>query len=493
MSLAPDTPLLLDPAVAETLAGLETVEGIFARASTLEVMTAAIDAVVVGRAAARLLGDGRAALPALGGLWIAPTWAWYRGADLFDQVTTQRLQPRRLAWDGGPLVLLGASRTSRPGGSATEVAWSEPGTSMRAGSTRVALGVVPRPRRAGSGPHAVAGTGPRHPAPALGVPTEVVVGSRTRGQLEEVLEALATRGHETGWRFLMWLERFVDRELPRANVAVGMEIREHLAAAGTAALLRPGTGAVDETTLETVRHRLMFGEGDRPGRIQSLVERAYAETTFAAVDPISWLRRAIARDCNQMVRSAVGDPRQGRRIRAAHALGHGAEAISAQIGVTPATVEKALNPGGDAAARAVSIGHYDRDGEPLADFGERAAAEEPTPHEIVEAGDRVREVLALLEQAIAHRERHHPRTGTDPGTTPPAHASVTDALGRTLDRSLGGSWGGSWQEGAAQAANRDGIEGYREVAERLRHVLEAGGSAPVLYLRSLGIGQPRPE
>jgi len=439
--------------MADCLSAVESAEEIFARSSALEVITAAVDAVVIGRAAARILGEharGGGPVPTMGGLWLAPSWAWYDGAELYGHARTRRLQPRRVVWAGGPVVLVPAGEPARMPASALQAAWSEPGPALRAGMTQVVLRLIPHARRSAVDSGVRTAPGPTH---TTGLPTEVVAQPVTGGQMLHVLQGLAERGHEVGWRFLLWVERFVDRELPRANVAVGMEIREHLTQAGTVVELRPGTGAVDETTLETIKHRLMFGQGQRRGRIQSLVERAYADSTFAAVDPVSWLRRGISRDCNQMIRSAVGDPRQGRRIRAAHALGYPVAAISDQIGVTPATVEKALSPGGDASSRAIGLLRYGEDGELARDYADQVAQDEATPEDIVEAHERVREALRHIREAI---------------------------------RSLGGSW----DEGRPVLSPRSvDIDGYREAADRLRQILDLGGAAPYLYLRSLGISR----
>lgn len=443
------TPALLD--LSHTMAqhvanAVEDIESIFTRRTTVEVITAAADAVVIGRAAEALLrSDDIATFPGSGiperaGLWLAPTWAWLPASDLFENNSTSRLQPRRLDWENGPIVLVPLHDTNDLDvDRAVVTRWSEPGTAMRSGTARVVPGITPT--IFGTAIQPTGRTQALLP-PAGPAPTEVTVASLSHAEIRSALTALAQRGEEVAWRFLMWVERFVEKELPRANVAVGMEIREHLAAVGRRVFLSNGSGALDETSLETVKHRLMFGDGQRNGRIQSLVERAYATSTFSGVDPVTWLRRGISRDCNQAIRSAIGDPRQGRRIRAAHAMGQAAAAIGENIGVTDTTVDKALNPGGDTSSRSTAmttVGWLEGSGMLL--------SAEPTPEQNLEATERINDALASLQEAIEARRAE--------GETHGPHGP---------------------------------IEGYEEAARRLRHILEAGGSAPALYLRSLGIG-----
>jgi len=329
-----------------------------------------------GAAATRLLTDWRRGLlPDHASLVALPAWTWRpAGISMGRKDDHGRLlMPVRVRWEGdeerpesddghdagqiagqaGPILLrpasLGTSESVRLGWSVDSLGVMEHGSTLvhQSGwSDWLGAGIVERPA-----------------CGEADVPRLIDAPVLDRDAQHRILCGWVEDGITARWEFLQLLDAAVEKALHRAHMTLVAEYSEQVYGDPHAST-RP---ILHEEALEALRSRIVYGEPDSDSDDQddSLMLRLIAQThdlsLFDNVDPQRWLRVKVGRICRYWVRSEVGDPEAGPKIRrTAKALGlDDPEKVAAALhGIGPGRVEAALSlaPHPDAGALRFGFG-----------------------------------------------------------------------------------------------------------------------------------------
>lgn len=242
--------------------------------------------IVVGRAAQEVLDLS----PELTGLSVAvlPTWGWALsnipvGKKDRDPAGGRYLLPVRYTYSTGPVVLVGDE--------GVEVDYAATGMGHDVAGTIVV--------RAGGTATTVARDGD------LLLPDDWWTGPDVRDPAS-VLADLVEANTVAYWDTLNYLERLSHKAIARAAQSLRYEVDEQV----------PGQ-MLDPEAFDTVKNRLVYGDPDssKPSSMCRLIERCVRPHTFIGGDPGHYLSIQVSREAMQAVRSALGDPRAGSRIR----------------------------------------------------------------------------------------------------------------------------------------------------------------------------------
>lgn len=245
------------------------------RHPSLDGLCGLLDRMIVGRAA-RTVRDN---LPAGRLAWVvvARTFDWLPAA--IDVGRKDRagdggryLMPHRLDWPGGP-VAVGHGNPDR---------WPY---------HRIGLGR--------DEPGAADTNDPRFFRPTLACVN--------RAAAIAELDRLADDAHQASWAARMSIEQAVTDAVHAAHTRVRAEI----SASDTYAW-----PLLDETKLAELADRMLLGtDGDPDSRVGRMLERCLAPRAFLRVDPLRYVTVTLRRDAEEEVRTAIGDPRVGRKVR----------------------------------------------------------------------------------------------------------------------------------------------------------------------------------
>ncbi|WP_162802086.1 hypothetical protein [Ornithinimicrobium murale] len=244
----------------------------------------------VGQAARDLLTSGD--LPTRGSLVVLPAWSWAQSCIDVGRKSrsyagdTFRL-PIRLAWSCGPLLIIGE-------GQEVTVDWH--GTGMgRTDQGQVTFGA------AGVLAQDLRGWDDELPETAM-------VSPESQTALRVELTHLAQEGEQARWDLITELEqKYIAKEIYSSAARIVTEITDGQ------------SSGLDETTLETLTTRFVYGEPgqETPSPLSRLIDHAMVPSSqFHRVDPGRWLTVALKRDTERFIRQYLGDvPNVGPKIR----------------------------------------------------------------------------------------------------------------------------------------------------------------------------------
>lgn len=262
------------------------------RHPTLSVLCGHVDRVIGGSHAAHAAAspDG---LPAHAVCWRPPAFGWMYAAIKVGRKERSRVDgsrlrlPVRLVWDA-PVVLLADHQTTR------QIAWST--TSMghdTSGVTTVVVDPAALSVKVESGPD--------------GIPTRVMLPCDPVDPVAW-LRQLEADAHAGTWDFLQMLEPDVSQALHRAHASLSRAVAEFTGSEGP---------VLDDVRLEGVLTRMMYGEGNHPGKVRQILARLCDPVTLNSVDPWKYITVALTRDSKEVLRQEIGDPRIGAKVREA--------------------------------------------------------------------------------------------------------------------------------------------------------------------------------
>lgn len=247
-------------------------------------------AMLAGRHAKAWLEGGFGPLPRWGAIATMPVWHWVDPGNAVGRKARSAdggrlLLPIRLKWTPGPLIVLGT-------GEQTTLDWMAIGVGHSgAGKTNVTVG--PASQTKVSPP---SGTNP---------PSQVHLSSMPASRLRSELELIVDRGQEATWHAIARLEPYVETACRTAAGALAKEI------GGDDAV----TPLIDEVTFESIRDKMLFGDGDRDSSVDRLLELCLRPTSFRKVDPMLYIRTRLRQEASQHVQQVIGDPRIGPKVR----------------------------------------------------------------------------------------------------------------------------------------------------------------------------------
>lgn len=251
-----------------------------------------LERIAVGESAEtalRSFGRAKAA-----GIAILPCWIWVTPEiDVGRQLESSgRTLPVRIAWSvPGHVVVV------RRGDGPVAIQWKAKGLGVqRSGEVKVFLD------------DAAVSTFEVEPGAE---PADRAVPAIPIAKLRSHLRRLADDGRSARWETLSILQDYARAIAPKRLSSVTKEILDHERSTGGGELL-------DTVDLETVVDRYVLGDGSMASgsRALSLVSRCLEPSTFARVDPLHFVRRAIHRDIEEGIRHAIGDPHVGPKVRA---------------------------------------------------------------------------------------------------------------------------------------------------------------------------------
>lgn len=254
----------------------------------LDQLCSHLAAIAVGQAAQQVLKT--VDLPKAGAVVVLPTWSWaYPRVDIgrksmrYDK-TPLRL-PIRLSYSCGPVLVTE--------GQELEVTWHGTG-----------LG------RAETGHITVGATGvPAHELPDWddALPGQVAAHTEPAASLHVRLAQLVQAGEAARWELTMSLEeKYIRREMHNSAARVVAEVTDGASV------------GLDETTLDTITTRFVYGDPDQEkiSPLARLLQHALVPSQFTKVDPGRWLTVALRRDTERFIRQYLDDvPNVGPKIR----------------------------------------------------------------------------------------------------------------------------------------------------------------------------------
>lgn len=252
----------------------------------LDTTASQIEDIIHGRSVAGFVHRAApGALPA-SGVAALPSWVWVSPTanvgrkDQDDGGKHRLLLPARIQWRNGEDVI-----TMAPG-DRVEMSWRVRGLGIDQSGSTIVCGVAASGRQ-------------ELPDQSLPPAKMEISAGRDPGELQH-------RSHLSRWALLTSLESWVERALRRANAAVAIEIHgpDH-----------PWAGVLDRVAIESLRDRMMLGDGDE-GPVARLIERCLHPDTFIRVDPARYIALTLRRDAEAAVRREIGDPPIGRKVRA---------------------------------------------------------------------------------------------------------------------------------------------------------------------------------
>lgn len=244
------------------------------RNPTADRMCRHLSAITLGKSAqaAKIETSGAHRVHAL------PTFAWVRPQS-GPKAESGQLHAIKVVWEGGPVHVVKGHRD-------VDVPWTAKGLGMTLrGSTRLSAGF--------GGPHGLSPS-PEHHAEPLMAPAAA----------QRLLE-LSDGAEIARWEALMLLESWVSSMSARLNRSVSAEITDGEMRAG----------ALDREQLSETVTKVVFGEGERVGRMWSALDRVTDPESSLAVDPIHFLFTEANRSMTEGIRDKVDDPQIGPKIR----------------------------------------------------------------------------------------------------------------------------------------------------------------------------------
>ena len=259
-------------------------------ASTIPLLAslcANLESILVGASAADLLG--RATLSA-DPLVILPAWAWLTplinvGRKGLGADNRPAALPIRVHWPRGSVFSVGHRGTPVLPWRLIGLGHDQHGKSRL--SVRDGVAVLTRP----------------HPP---GISVVAMVTYITPAQQRAYLEGLVEAGSEARWAILSDLEPMVHSSLARANRSVAYEIGAYR---GTHI-----TSVLDDLSLDDLASSLLYGTGDT-SVVSRMIDRALRPERFAKVDPLRYFVVSIHARAEEAVRTRIGDPKVGPKVR----------------------------------------------------------------------------------------------------------------------------------------------------------------------------------
>lgn len=258
------------------------------RNAWLDELCGYLTGMIIGDAARRLLASETFTDDAA--VVVLPVWSWtIPGCDVggktFDMDGHRIRLPLRLSYECGPILL--------HRGVDQFISWHGVGLGL-IGSGRFTATTSPGGVRA----HLLA---ERDAALPSTITTELEPPDRVRTQLA----ALQRAGERCRWALREHLEQYVAQQMRNSAERVISEVTDG------------GRSGVDQIMLDTLVARFMYGDPDQ--QVQCPLDRILAKATspsrFTKVDPGRWLVFELRRDTERMVRSHLGDPGIGPKIR----------------------------------------------------------------------------------------------------------------------------------------------------------------------------------
>ena len=235
--------------------------------------TSFIHEVVLGRDAAELLTPtSESALVQL------PSWIWVDARIDAGTKGKENLLPLRINWHGPQVRMVSGESVFD---------WTAIGLGYsRHGQTKVRVG-----------------SGSNEFGPLRDVPKQIAVPLLPFGELDFVVDSLITQSDKSWWEALSLLDSSAFRAANVAHGAVSSEL-------GREALL-------DEVGLEALRDQLLINPGRNTGvsPAQRILTKCLVPETFNLVDPGLFVFSSLSRDAYTLLRSMIGDPHVGSRIR----------------------------------------------------------------------------------------------------------------------------------------------------------------------------------
>lgn len=132
---------------------------------------------------------------------------------------------------------------------------------------------------------------------------DATIRSQALTDAPQFARALVEAGTQARWEVMEMLEPMIAGEVNKAHAAVAGEL---------------GTGAVlDPISLATAADELLLGTAQRSSAAARFIDKVLTkQDTFARVDPLRAARVEFYRCARQTILLAIGDPREGRKIRA---------------------------------------------------------------------------------------------------------------------------------------------------------------------------------
>lgn len=219
-----------------------------------------------------------------GSVHLLPCFTWQRPRDgvLGRKDTRGTLHPVAITWDEGTAIVV-------PPGQTRTCSWSATGLGIElSGRTYLGGAAITTDRlEEDEVPH-----------------TSL---SRELGadQVRRELDLVSQAGRPAMFAALAVLEPFVRDQVHQASLAVGRDVTGS----------ETGGHATDSLERETVVTHIVYGRENSNGRLWRAVERCIDPRTTQSVDLVRYLASQIRRDAKDGVRSAIGDPSIGPRIR----------------------------------------------------------------------------------------------------------------------------------------------------------------------------------
>lgn len=262
------------------------------RHAGLGVLTSRLHAILVGRAAQKILD--RDNLPEECSLWVPPSYVWLtprlsagrktRGADGL----VLRL-PHRLEWTAVVDVVPVVAARPRP---------------VRRGWVTRSMG------HTGAGATAVlpdrSAFDPEVTTTTSGLPVMARLPVLDRDAAVAALTVLVEEGKAAEWEFRSRMEPIASRMIHMAHRSLRHEFAEYT---GTDYPL------FDETRIEELVTAFVYGSDDHPGKLTQCLDRMLDPETSVKVDPQRYMNVNLMRDAKDTLRSQLGDPRKGPAIR----------------------------------------------------------------------------------------------------------------------------------------------------------------------------------
>ena len=270
-----------------------------------------LESVLLGESAAELLG--RPSKPSADPLVMLPAWAWLTplinvGRKALGADNRPAALPTRVHWQRGSVFSAGHRGTPVLPWRLIGLGHDQRGKSRL--SVRDGVAVLLRP----------------HP-PGISV-VEMAVYD-TPAKRAAALARLVEAGSDARWAILGDLEPMVRFSLARANRSVAYEIGlyrgERIAS------------VLDDLSLDDLATGLLHGTGET-SVVSRMIDRALLPERFAKVDPLRYFSVGIHARAEEAVRTRIGDPKVGPKVRRVFARGGAAtidELVAAYRGLYP--------------------------------------------------------------------------------------------------------------------------------------------------------------
>lgn len=244
----------------------------------------------VGKAARELLAS--ASLPKKGAVVVLPAWSWASpkinvGRKSRSYSGEQLRLPIRLIWGCGPILLVNEDDEVDVDWHGTGMGRTDQGSTTFGSSGVLAQDLADWDDE---------------------LPDAVQVSFEPASNLHVQLTHLVQVGEQSRWDLITELEeKYITSEMYSSAARIVTEVTDGQEA------------GLDETTLETLTTRFIYGDPDQvsPSPLVRLLDHAMVPgSQFHRVDPGRWLTVALRRDTERFIRQYLGDvPNVGPKIR----------------------------------------------------------------------------------------------------------------------------------------------------------------------------------